>query len=112
MMLTARKIQIWTGGKKNGFRAIRMTLFDGQTFTAGRVPASGPNGEYTFSEGEHLVGDYIICGNGRGTRAGYLEFKTSKGKTFKVGTMHTPFYFKSNDSFFTGMHGNHSSEIL
>jgi hypothetical protein len=71
----------------------------------GKLPASGPNGEFTFKDGEHLTGDLILCGNGIGTKTGYLGFSTNMGNKFSVGTMHTPYYYPTGNSFFMGIFG-------
>jgi hypothetical protein len=52
-----------------------------------------------------LVGDLILCGNGIGTRTGYLEFSTNMGNNFKVGSMHTPYYYPTGNSFLMGFFG-------
>lgn len=49
------------------------------------------NQEYSvfeFKQGEHLVGDVVICGNGSGKKTGYLMFETNLGRTFEAGKPH------------------------
>lgn len=58
-----------------------------------------------------MVGSITIGGNGIGTRAGYFEFRTNMGRTYKAGTLHTPYIFQSNNGFLTGFYGLHGNDI-
>lgn len=109
---TVRELNVWLGGSNNGFRAVFIKLFNGKMFTVGKIPANGADGSFTFDAGESIVGSVEICGNGIGTRIGYLRFKTSKGREFKVGQEHTPYYFESGDSYLTGIFGLSGDEIF
>jgi len=106
-----KEMRIWTGGENNGFTAIYITMSNGNKYSVGNIPARGPDGAITFAPGETLVGTIELCGNGIGTRTGYMYFKTSKGQEFKVGEEHTPYYFESGNSFLLGFFGQAGSEI-
>lgn len=40
-----------------------------------------------------------------------MSFKTSLGRSFSAGTMHTPYYFATGDGFLTGFFGQGGKEI-
>jgi hypothetical protein len=108
---TVKEIRAWTGGEKNGLKALYVELFNGRTGVYGNIPAYGPAAVIVLSPGETIVGTMELCGNGIGSRTGYIYFKTSKGQEFKVGDEHTPYYFQSGESFLTGFFGRHGTEI-
>jgi len=108
---TVKTMSVWTGGDHNGFTAIYVQFFDGTSNTAGSIPARGADGSITFAAGEMITGTVELCGNGVGTRAGYLHFKTTAGQELKVGDEHTPYYFDAGTSFLTGILGQASNEI-
>lgn len=113
---TVKTLRVWTGGEHNGFRAIYVQLFNDEVGVFGTIPAEAPSAEITFGPGEYITGSMIIGGNGIGTRAGYLHFKTSAGQEFAAGTQHTPYFFSSGESFLTGIigkqgPGKHGNEI-
>lgn len=73
-----------------GSKAILVQFFDGTSNTAGSIPASGfTKSGFTFEQGETLQGQYVIWGNGIGTRTGYIYFEARKGRTFQVGDERT-----------------------
>jgi len=88
---TVQNIQIWwgNGSPNNGFKQMNVTLFNGNKYTAGTNGTGGSYAEFTFKQGEYLVGDLILCGNGVGTRAGYIKFTTNLNNTFEAGQSHT-----------------------
>jgi len=107
-------LQVWVGGgaPNDGIKAIFVQFFDGTSYTAGSIPASGfTKSEFTFEQGETLQGQYILCGNGIGTRTGYIYFETSMGRTFQVGEEHTDYVFDSGNSFLMGLFGQSGSDI-
>lgn len=108
---TVRQIRAWTGGARNGLRAIHISYFNGKQATAGTMPTSGDQGSYTFSVGEFLEDSIILGGNGIGTRTGYLEFRTNLGNHFRVGDLHTPYISQADNGFFTGIYGQHGTDI-
>jgi len=108
---TVQNLKVWLGGDHNGFRAIFVQMFNGQQFTQGSIPSSGPDATITFAAGETIVGDITIDGNGVGTRVGYLAFSTSANQNFAVGDQHTPYYFNSGNSFLCGIFGQSDSEV-
>jgi len=108
---TVKDIKIWLGGEDNGFRALYVQMFSGQEYVQGVIPSNGPDATLTFSAGETIVDDITICGNGVGSRVGYLAFTTSLGQKFAVGDQHTPYYFPSGNSFLTGFFGQSSDEV-
>jgi hypothetical protein len=108
---SVKTLRVWTGGDHNGFRAMDIELFDGTARTLGSPPARGPDSQITFSPGEYIVGDMELCGNGVGSRTGYLAFTTSLNQKFSVGDQHTPYYFPSGNSFLVGFFGQSSDEI-
>jgi len=102
----------WRVAPNDGIKAIFVQFFDGTSYTAGSIPASGfTKSEFTFEQGETLQGQYILCGNGIGTRTGYIYFETSKGRTFQVGEEHTDYIFDSGNSFLMGLFGQSGSDI-
>eukprot|EP01123_Difflugia_compressa_P004191 TRINITY_DN15552_c0_g1_i1.p1 TRINITY_DN15552_c0_g1~~TRINITY_DN15552_c0_g1_i1.p1 ORF type:complete len:435 (+),score=44.23 TRINITY_DN15552_c0_g1_i1:114-1418(+) len=109
---TVRSLEFWLGGENNGFKAIRITLFDGGSSVFGQLPASGSSCSYTFDVGEYVLGDITLGGNGIGTRTGFVKFATSKnpGNPFQCGTLHTPYYYSAN-GFMTGIYGQSGAEI-
>ena len=60
----------------------------------GSVDTIGSNGGDNYAQielahDERMAGDLILCGNGIGTRTGYMSFTTNKGQKFEAGTKHT-----------------------
>lgn len=110
---TVKTIRAWAGYKvpNGGLRALFVELYNGKVKVFGKIPAAGPDAQITLSPGETITGSIIIGGNGIGTRAGYIYFKTSAGQEFEIGKFHTPYYFHSGESFLTGFFGNHGSDI-
>jgi len=106
-----QQLKVWIGGADGGLRAIYLQMFNGQKYTIGTMPTGGPAASITFSPGEIISGPITICGNGVGTRTGYLHFKTNKNQDFEVGTAHTEYIFDSGDSVLTGFWGQSGDDI-
>jgi hypothetical protein len=105
-----KTLRVWVGGAHGGLKYIYAEMSNGNIHTAGVQPNWTEDDSITFDDGETIVGDITIGGNGIGTRTGYLGFKTSKGKEFKAGTLHTGYYFPA-DGALLGLWGWAGSDI-
>ncbi|KAH7443189.1 hypothetical protein KP509_02G024700 [Ceratopteris richardii] len=77
-----RKIEVFVGGSQ--IKAIRLWLTgDGDYQEFGR-PGDHPSKEFTFQDDEQVT-SMSLWGNGVGTRAGAIKFKTSLNRTFDYG---------------------------
>lgn len=106
-----KTISVYVGCKapKNGIRGIRLLFMDGQLEAMG-TPC-GTLSEFTFAPGETLVGDLTLGGNGVGTRLGHISFKTSSGRRFSAGDLHTPYLFNVDGLYITGAYGKMGGDI-
>eukprot|EP01097_Dermamoeba_algensis_P003620 TRINITY_DN2490_c0_g1_i5.p1 TRINITY_DN2490_c0_g1~~TRINITY_DN2490_c0_g1_i5.p1 ORF type:complete len:404 (-),score=83.69 TRINITY_DN2490_c0_g1_i5:130-1341(-) len=107
--IPVQELNVWVDG--DDFQAMSVKFFNGNRYTVGSIPARGPNQSIVFALGETIVGTMELCGNGHGSRTGYMDFKTSKGQEFKVGNEHTPYYFDSGNSFLVGFFGQSGDQI-
>lgn len=112
-MTSVRDLRIWWGhgADHNGFKAIQVVFFNGKQETHGILPASGPDASFSFKAGEYLDGQVTLCGNGIGSRTGYLHFKTNQGREFSAGDQHTPYYFEATGSLLAGFFGQAGADI-
>lgn len=112
-MTSVRDLRVWWGHgvENNGFRAIQVVFFNGKQQTHGTLPAAGADASFTFKAGEFLDGVVTLCGNGWGSRTGYLHFKTNTGREFSAGDKHTPYYFEATGSLLAGFFGQSGSDI-
>lgn len=110
---TIKTLRVWWGhsSEYDGFNAIQVQYFNGQQATIGKIPATGADSEFTFNAGEMLKGQAILCGNGIGTRTGYLSFETTTGRKFSAGKMHTPYYFNVDNTLLAGFFGQAKTEV-
>lgn len=104
-------ILVWLGGHKHGFRSMYVRLFSGEAGFFGSFKFAKPDASFVFNYQETLVGSVTLGLNSDGTRIGYLHFKTSEGREFKVGTLRKPFYIPSRETFLTGFYGKHGADI-
>jgi len=110
---TVRTLRVWWGyGVPNdGFKAIQVEYFNGETAHEGYIPSKGADATFTFKAGEFIQGSIVLGGNGIGSRTGYLYFKTNLGREFIAGNLHTPYYFPATGSLLAGFFGNCGSAI-
>lgn len=110
---TVKTIRVWWGHgvDHDGFKAIQVVFFNGEQKQAGVLPSSGADASFTFNAGEFITGEITICGNGVGTRTGYLHFRTNLGNEFKAGNQHTPYYFEAEGTLLAGFFGQSGSDI-
>jgi len=108
---TVSVLRAWTGGSSDGIHALDIELFNGRRQTFGQAPGTGPSATIQFALGEMIVGDIELCGNGVGTRLGFIRFTTSAGQKFQVGEEHATYYFPSGNSFLVGFFGQSGSDI-
>lgn len=96
---TVQKIQVWW--KEDDFQKIAITFFNGFTNTYGistELPKNKNQSSFEFKQGEYLIGDVVICGNGHGKNTGQLMFETNLGRTFEAGKPHNLYVFSANNS--------------
>ncbi|KAL6464914.1 hypothetical protein MHYP_G00272310 [Metynnis hypsauchen] len=74
---TLEKIWVWVGGWQ--IKAIKAWLTDGRSMQVGEP--SGNRSEFIFQSGEQIT-SLSLWGNGAGTRAGAIKFKTNRSREF------------------------------
>ncbi|KAL6464916.1 hypothetical protein MHYP_G00272330 [Metynnis hypsauchen] len=74
---TLEKIWVWVGGWQ--IKAIKAWLTDGRSMQFGEP--SGNRSEFIFQSGEQIT-SLSLWGNGAGTRAGAIKFKTNRSREF------------------------------
>jgi len=105
------RLKAWQGcgTDHNGLKGIQITYQTG-TYMFGNTCGGGV--EIIFDVGEYIVGDITISGNGVGTKVGYIQFKTNKGKNFQIGDSgHNHYIFPADGAYLTGIHGRSSADL-
>ncbi|KAH7443190.1 hypothetical protein KP509_02G024800 [Ceratopteris richardii] len=77
-----RKIQVFVGGWQ--IKAIRLWLTGDGDFQEFGSPQGCPSREFTFDDNERVT-SMSLWGNGAGTRAGAIKFRTSADREFDYG---------------------------
>jgi hypothetical protein len=109
---TIQEIRVWTIRDNTLIKAIWFKLFNGETYTIGRIPEGNPAATFEFEVGETLSGSIVLTvENNPGVRLGHVSFQTSRGRAFTVGSAKTSYLFDSQESFLTGFFGLHGDDV-
>jgi hypothetical protein len=78
-----KKIEVFRGDRTPGIRGIRV-LMTGDAEATLYGTAEGSSEQYTFQPGERIT-SMSLSGNGRGTRTGWISFRTNTGGSLSYG---------------------------
>lgn len=107
---TLKQIWVWVGGWQ--IKAIKAWLTDGRSMQFGNP--SGDLKQFVFEDGEFFT-SLSLWGNGAGTRAGAIKFKTNKTREFFVQMtewgLKTEYTIDVGSGICMGIAGNSGSDI-